>query len=155
MCYQDGKGPDGESYVRGDDHQYVVEYFSGHILLSAGTPFCSYARIDPAAEIARLRHSITMLESYVFPHQRAAASHTPSSTHRRSEIIVPKKEPVDSDVNDKSSQTGATTAPGMLGSKVQGGLYAGPTSAALHLLSVRRETFFFVSSPIFSSSSFA
>ncbi|KAJ3935633.1 MAG: fungal-specific transcription factor domain-containing protein [Lentinula lateritia] len=115
MCYQDGKGPDGESYVRGDDHHY--------------------ARIDPAAEIARLRHSITMLESYVFPHQRAAASHTPSSTHRRSEIIVPKKEPVDSDVNDKSSQTGATTAPGMLGSKVQGGLYAGPTSAALHLLS--------------------
>ncbi|KAJ3734506.1 fungal-specific transcription factor domain-containing protein [Lentinula guzmanii] len=115
MCYQDGKGPDGDSYVRGDDHHY--------------------ARIDPAAEIARLRHSITMLESYVFPHQRAAATHTPASTHRRSDNIVPKKEPVDPDVNDKSSQSGATMAPGMLGSKVQGGLYAGPTSAALHLLS--------------------
>ncbi|KAJ4472068.1 fungal-specific transcription factor domain-containing protein [Lentinula aciculospora] len=115
MCYQDGKGPDGDSYVRGDDHHY--------------------ARIDPAAEIARVRHSITMLESYVFPHQRAAASLAPASTHRRNETIIPKKEPVDSDVNDKSSQSGATTAPGMLGSRVQGGLYAGPTSAALHLLS--------------------
>ncbi|KAJ3822421.1 fungal-specific transcription factor domain-containing protein [Lentinula raphanica] len=115
MCYQDGKGPDGDSYVRGDDHHY--------------------ARIDPAAEIARLRHSITMLESYVFPHQRAAVSHAPASTHRRNDNIVPKKEPVDPDVNDKPSQSGSNTAPGMLGSKVQGGLYAGPTSAALHLLS--------------------
>ncbi|KAE9395647.1 hypothetical protein BT96DRAFT_922689 [Gymnopus androsaceus JB14] len=101
MCYQDGRGHEGDSYVRGDDHHY--------------------ARIDPAAEIARLRHSITMLESYVFPHQRNAASHVPSS----------------SNLNDaeKSSNSGATAAPGMLGSKVQGGLYAGPTSAALHLLS--------------------
>lgn len=46
--------------------------------------------------------------------------------------LIPKKEPVDVDVNDKSNHT----APGMLGSQVQGGLYAGPTSAATHLLNV-------------------
>ncbi|KAF9076624.1 fungal-specific transcription factor domain-containing protein [Rhodocollybia butyracea] len=115
MCYQDGRGPEGDSSVRGDDHHY--------------------ARIDPAAEIARLRHSITMLESYVFPHQRGSAALAAPSNRRPSESIVPKKEPVDPDVNEKASNSGATTAPGMLGSRGQGGLYAGPTSTALHLLS--------------------
>ncbi|KIK65721.1 hypothetical protein GYMLUDRAFT_39227 [Collybiopsis luxurians FD-317 M1] len=116
MCYQDGRGPEGDSYVRGDDHHY--------------------ARIDPAAEIARLRHSISMLESYVFPHTRNANTHAPPvSTHRRtSESIVPKKEPIDSDVNSGPAPNGSAMPPGMLGSKVQGGLYAGTTSVAVHLL---------------------
>ncbi|KAJ7047779.1 fungal-specific transcription factor domain-containing protein [Mycena alexandri] len=106
MCYQDSRGHDGGEYaVRGDDHQ----------------------RIDPAQEIARLRHSISLLEAYVFPAQRSYIA------PRRSEPspIVPKKEIIDPDISEKLHPP---TAPGMLGSQVQGGLYAGPTSAALHLM---------------------
>ena len=44
----------------------------------------------------------------------------------------PPKEIIEPDVSDKNS-----AAPGMLGSSTQGGLYAGPTSAATHLLMVR------------------
>ncbi|THU83923.1 hypothetical protein K435DRAFT_688579 [Dendrothele bispora CBS 962.96] len=113
-CYQDSKdhvGPD--SNLRGDDVHYV--------------------RIDPAAEFSRLRHSINLLEAHVFPNQR----HPVASQHRRaseaSNTVVPKKEPVDTDVNERPN--GNPNVPGMLGTPNQGGLYAGPTSAALHLLS--------------------
>jgi len=88
----------------------------------------SYARIDPAQEIARIRQSVSLIESYVFPHQRNV------TTARRASdaaLITPKKEPVEPDVSDKNA-----TAPGMLGTQQQGGLYAGPTSAATHLLMV-------------------
>lgn len=86
----------------------------------------SYSRVDPAQEIARLRHSISLLETYLFPNQR---NHAPPA-RRGSEAfnLVPKKEPVDPDVTHKSD-----TAPGM---QLQGGLYAGTTSAATHLLMV-------------------
>ena len=89
-----------------------------------------YARIDPAQEIARMRHSISLLEAYVFPNQR------PSVPHRRTSDaaslnVVPKKEYIDLDVHGEK-----THAPGMLGTHTQGGLYAGPTSAATHLLMV-------------------
>lgn len=88
----------------------------------------SYARIDPAQEIARIRQSVSLIESYVFPHQRNV-----TTTRRASDaaLITPKKEPVEPDVSDKNA-----TAPGMLGTQQQGGLYAGPTSAATHLLMV-------------------
>ncbi|KAJ7499349.1 fungal-specific transcription factor domain-containing protein [Mycena latifolia] len=108
MCYQDSRGHDGGEYgVRGDDHQ----------------------RIDPAQEIARLRHSISLLEAYVFPSQRSY----PAAARRGSEAtpVVPKKETIDPDISEKLHPP---TAPGMLGSQGQGGLYAGPTSAATHLL---------------------
>lgn len=88
----------------------------------------SYARIDPAQEIARIRQSVSFLESYIFPHQRNI------TTPRRASdaaLITPKKEPIEPDVSDKSAP-----APGMLGTQQQGGLYAGPTSAATHLLMV-------------------
>ncbi|KAK7471108.1 hypothetical protein VKT23_002523 [Stygiomarasmius scandens] len=114
MCYQDSKdhvGPDAN--VRGDD--------------------VHYARIDPAAEFSRLRHSINLLEAYVFPNQR----HAPPHQHRRAteapSNVVPKKEPVEPDVSERPNPN--STVPGMLGTPNQGGLYAGPTSAALHLLS--------------------
>ncbi|KJA24617.1 hypothetical protein HYPSUDRAFT_38685 [Hypholoma sublateritium FD-334 SS-4] len=108
-CYQDARGHDStDPLARGDDPQY--------------------ARIDPAQEIARLRHSISLLEAYVFPNQR------PSVPHRRTSDaaslnVVPKKEFIDLDVQGEK-----THAPGMLGTHTQGGLYAGPTSAATHLL---------------------
>ncbi|PFH52563.1 hypothetical protein AMATHDRAFT_1965 [Amanita thiersii Skay4041] len=109
MCYQDARGPDGnDTYSRGDDFQYT--------------------RIDPAQEFARMRHSISLLEAYVFPHNR----NNNTVVHRRpSEApqITAKKEIIEPDIADKGHH-----APGMLGNQVQGGLYAGPTSAATHLL---------------------
>lgn len=90
----------------------------------------SYARIDPAQEIARLRHSISLLEAYVFPAQRTQAAVQRRTTDSAS-LISPKKENVEPNAEGKGA------APGMLGSQVQGGLYAGPTSAATHLLIVR------------------
>ena len=77
-----------------------------------------------------MRHSISLLEAYVFPNQR------PSVPHRRTSDaaslnVVPKKEYIDLDVHGEK-----THAPGMLGTHTQGGLYAGPTSAATHLLMV-------------------
>jgi hypothetical protein len=88
----------------------------------------SYSRVDPAQEIARLRHSISLLESYIFP------AHRPPPPQRRqsdASNLVPKKELIDLDVAEKH------LAPGILGNQGQGlsqGLYAGPTSAATHLL---------------------
>ncbi|ESK93582.1 nucleus protein [Moniliophthora roreri MCA 2997] len=116
LCYQDSRPPEGaDANVRGDDHHYT--------------------RIDPAQEIARMRHSINLLEAYVLPHTRSAQliHHPPPRPARTNEVnnFTPKKEPFDPDVNDKQTND----APGMLGSQTQGGLYAGPTSAALHLLS--------------------
>jgi hypothetical protein len=91
------------------------------------TQFCS--RIDPAQEIARLRHSISLLEAYVFPSQRSQ----PPPHRRQSDAssLIPKKEIIDPDVTDKPS-----AAPGMLGSQGQGGLYTGATSTTTHLLMV-------------------
>lgn len=85
-------------------------------------------RVDPAQEIARLRHSICLLESYIFPAQRP-----PPQQRRQTDPsdLVPKKEIIDPDV------VGRHQVPGILGNSGHGlsqGLYAGPTSAATHLL---------------------
>ncbi|PPQ79557.1 hypothetical protein CVT25_003439 [Psilocybe cyanescens] len=109
MCYQDARGHEtSDPHTRGDDQH-------------------TFTRIDPAQEIARLRHSISLLEAYVFPNQRSAVPQRRPSDAQA--LVVPKKETIESDVAEKGS-----AAPGMLGSQVQGGLYAGPTSAATHLL---------------------
>ncbi|KAF8076015.1 fungal-specific transcription factor domain-containing protein [Lyophyllum atratum] len=109
MCYQDARGHDSsDTHTRGDDIN-------------------GYSRIDPAQEINRLRHSISLLEAYIFPAQR---NHVPP--HRRpsdASSLIPKKEMIDPEVGEKPP-----TAPGMLGTQGQGGLYAGPTSAATHLM---------------------
>lgn len=89
-----------------------------------------FSRIDPAQEIARLRHSISLLEAYIQPTLRSTVPQRRNSD--AASILAPKKEYIDLDVGpDKAAP------PGMLGSQVQGGLYAGPTSAATHLLMVR------------------
>ena len=95
----------------------------------------SYSRVDPAQEIARLRHSICLLESHIFPAHRP-----PPQQRRQTEAsdLVPKKEIIDPDIVKHQ-------VPGILGNPGHGlsqGLYAGPTSAATHLLVV----FFF---PVF------
>jgi len=73
-----------------------------------------------------MRHSLSLLESYVFPHQR-----NPVPQRRASDaaLLAPKKEVPEPDAAEKPS-----TAPGLLGNQAQGGYYAGPTSAATHLL---------------------
>ncbi|KAK0467906.1 fungal-specific transcription factor domain-containing protein [Desarmillaria tabescens] len=109
-CYADARGHErSNDPLRGDDRP-------------------SFTRVDPAQEFARVRHSLNLLESYVFP-----TSRPPAVTPRRQgepSNFVPKKELLDPDVGDGS----ANNAPGMLASSGQGGLYAGPTSAATHLL---------------------
>ncbi|KAF8656412.1 hypothetical protein AX16_002556 [Volvariella volvacea WC 439] len=103
MCYRDARGNEtGEPVSRGDNQQH--------------------ARIDPAQEVSRIRQSLTLIESYLSPHQRPPAARRADTEH-----VVPKKEAVDPDINDKA-------APGMLGTQTQGGLYSGPTSAATHFL---------------------
>ncbi|KNZ75688.1 hypothetical protein J132_02318 [Termitomyces sp. J132] len=106
MCYQDARGHEGgDAMNRGDDHHY--------------------SRIDPAQEINRIRHSLSLIESYIFPPSR---NHTTS--HRRpSEASKLKIEVVEPDIMEKALQ-----APGMLGSQGTGGLYTGPTSTTTHLL---------------------
>ena len=103
-----------------------LDLFS-HVSHSISSKY-SINRIDPSQEIARLRYSITLLEAHIFPGQRNQIARSAGRTD--SSVIVPKKEAIDADVLDKS------TAPGMLASQVQGGLYAGPTSAATHLIMV-------------------
>ncbi|KAF7301596.1 hypothetical protein MIND_00725100 [Mycena indigotica] len=107
MCYQDGRGPEEGSYsARPEDNQ----------------------RVDPAQEIARLRHSISLLESYIYPTQRPY-----TAVRRASELppVVLKKEIFDLDISDKLQPP---PAPGMLESHSHGGTYTGPTSAKTHLL---------------------
>lgn len=96
-----------------------------HSILTPPPP--ASRRIDPAQEIARLRHSISLLEAYVFPTQRSY-----SAVRRGSEVapVIPKKEIIDPDISEKLHPP---TAPGMLGNQMQGGTYAGPTSVATHL----------------------
>lgn len=133
MCYRDSGGPEGnDPMLRGDEHPYVLFYQP--ILSVSPSSFASsliahqfsYPRIDPAQEIARLRHSINQLEAYVFPTRSYQPQRRPSEA-----TLVPKQEPIDPEITEK------TSAPGMLDRQAQGGLYTGPTSAALHLLPVR------------------
>ncbi|KAG6866009.1 hypothetical protein C0991_009681 [Blastosporella zonata] len=119
-------------------HAYCVVHLLCAIRMLAATKAATHLaaemitsdRVDPAQEINRLRHSISLLEAYIFPAQR---NHT--GPHRRASdasSLIPKKEAIDAEVIEKT-----VPAPGMLGSQGQGGLYAGPTSAATHLLMVR------------------
>ncbi|KAF7354944.1 hypothetical protein MSAN_01409300 [Mycena sanguinolenta] len=107
MCYQDSRGHDGDYGVRGDDHQ----------------------RIDPAQEIARLRHSISLLEAYVFPTQRSYPVRR-GSGGGETPPIIPKKEVIDPDISEKLEPPPAT-APGMLRNQSN---FAGATSAVTHFL---------------------
>jgi hypothetical protein len=88
----------------------------------------SRSYLDPAQEIARIRHSLSLIESHLFPYQR-----NPSTSNLRNSNEAqsfPKREMADLEVVEKDS------APGMLGRQGHGGLYAGPTSAATHLVTV-------------------
>lgn len=118
--------------------QFLLSYYIDllHPYIHSDYLHASHSRVDPAQEISRLRHSINLLEAHIFPNQRSHLSETARRPSDASNSIVPKKEALDPDVADK-----ATAAPGMLGGQSQGGLYAGPTSAATHLLLVSTHPF--------------
>lgn len=83
-------------------------------------------------EINRLKHSVSLLETYILANHRPGA-HLPSHLKHPLEnpvLSMPKKEPVDLDILEKDS------VPGMLGSHGHGGFYTGATSAVAHLTMV-------------------
>lgn len=85
-----------------------------------------YTRIDPAQELSRIRHSLSLVEAYIYPHHRASLPRRVADT---AHAIIPKKELVDPDVKAPS--------PGIVGTQTAGGFFAGPTSAATHFDIVR------------------
>ncbi|KAI5116072.1 hypothetical protein M0805_002918 [Coniferiporia weirii] len=96
--------------------------------------------IDPHNEIARMRQSLATLEAYVIRGARASDSVSSAKDRRASSAREPggnngngggglKREP-DGDAD-------ALAVPGMLAEKGRGGFYAGPTSTATLLFSLR------------------
>ncbi|KIJ70407.1 hypothetical protein HYDPIDRAFT_23518 [Hydnomerulius pinastri MD-312] len=114
LCYQDARGHESELHMRGDDQ--------------------NASRVDPMQEITRLKHSVSLLETYILANHRPGST-LPPHLKRTQEIpptsptlpISPKKEPAESEDLDKEN------APGMLGSHGHGGFYAGATAAVTHL----------------------
>ncbi|KIY71772.1 hypothetical protein CYLTODRAFT_418491 [Cylindrobasidium torrendii FP15055 ss-10] len=111
QCYADGRS--------GPEQQRVEEVHPTH------------PRVDPAQEFARIRQSINLLETYVYPTSRPPPTSTPRRIPDTAPLLPyhhppPKREPTDAN--------GIDSIPGMLASVGHGGLYAGPTSTALHLL---------------------
>ena len=93
------------------------------------------SKIDPHHEIAHIRQSLASLEAYIVRSGTGPAySSGPSNS-------VPPQGPPTSDAAEKltsdAHETSNKSVPGMLNSKAQGGLYAGPTSNVTHLLSFK------------------
>lgn len=77
-------------------------------------------------EITRLKHSVSLLETYILANHRPGASHFKHPLENPA-LPMPKKEPVETDILEKDN------VPGMLGSHGHGGFYTGATSAVTHL----------------------
>ncbi|PIL36680.1 transcription factor [Ganoderma sinense ZZ0214-1] len=109
--------------------------------------------VDAAAEFARIRHSLNLLEQHVGagnPNFSRVPPHgyPPEPMGRGS---LPPNQPPPYDTNaasrlspepegyshdkEKAEDVDMTSTPGMLGQQASGGLYSGPTSAASHLIS--------------------
>ncbi|KAI9063445.1 hypothetical protein FKP32DRAFT_1651128 [Trametes sanguinea] len=125
LCYQ---GQDGDPAFRGPVDQ-------------------QRAPVDPAVEFARIRQSLSLIESHVYQHNppsRQSAHGFPSEALRRPSYIpsqgVYDRQSPDLDgsasAKEKTEDVDVTSTPGMLGRQASGGLYAGPTSAVSHLISV-------------------
>lgn len=87
------------------------------------------SNVDPTTEIARIRHSLSLLETHIVS---GGASSTPSQEPSPSNIIAgpipPPSTPTDPSVKE--------SIPGIYGRHGHRGYYAGPTSAASQLLMV-------------------
>ncbi|OCH85149.1 hypothetical protein OBBRIDRAFT_798467 [Obba rivulosa] len=130
-CYQ---GNDGDPAGRGDD--------------------ALRAAIDPALEFSRIRQSLSLLESHIYhggqprgPLPPSTSAPTLNSAPTRTALaplppyheypISPRHATDNGRPPDKAQRNGSpgiTSTPGMLGQQSYGGLYAGPTSAASHLI---------------------
>ena len=93
--------------------------------------------VDPSTEIARIRHSLSLLEGHIL---LRGASGTPTQESSPSYLptFVPTPSPsttIDSSVKEN--------IPGTYGRHGHRGYYAGPTSAASHLLMVSQNLGFF------------
>ncbi|KII95975.1 hypothetical protein PLICRDRAFT_96706 [Plicaturopsis crispa FD-325 SS-3] len=110
-CYQDGRGHEGGTSVQ-----------------VRGDPISPSGYVDPAQEIARIRHSVNLLESHLL----ASRNQYPPPVARSftADLSNPLQPKVEGEADGSSKEA---TAPGMLGGKSRG-LYAGPTSAATHLI---------------------
>lgn len=111
LCYQDARAHESGIQSRSDDQNAT--------------------RVDPMQEIVRLKHSVSLLETYIIANHRPGNASLPPHLKRTfdnpSNLISPKKEPTDGDTSDKDNP------PGMLGSHGHQGFYAGPTAAVTHL----------------------
>lgn len=111
LCYQDARAHEGGILSRNDDQ--------------------NASRVDPMQEIVRLKHSVSLLETYIIANHRPGNPSLPPHLKRTldnpSNLISPKKESTDGENSDKDN------APGMLGSHGHQGFYAGPTAAVTHL----------------------
>ncbi|EJC98892.1 uncharacterized protein FOMMEDRAFT_113458 [Fomitiporia mediterranea MF3/22] len=98
----------------------------------------SYRRngIDPHNEIARMRQSLATLEAYVVrgPSSRPAELSSASSSKDRN--TLPKRDNLGG-VLKQEADADAMAVPGMLAERGKGGFYAGPTSAATLLYSLK------------------
>ncbi|KAH9894157.1 hypothetical protein C8Q73DRAFT_506017 [Cubamyces lactineus] len=113
--------------------------------------------LDPGLEFARIRQSLSLLESHVYQQLPGAAAATASrgppgghSGHgyapdalRRASYNASPQGPYERqgsdagvDVKEKCEVPDIPSTPGMLGEQASDGLYAGPTSAASHLIPV-------------------
>ncbi|KAF9649321.1 hypothetical protein BDM02DRAFT_3094934 [Thelephora ganbajun] len=85
------------------------------------------SNVDPTAEIARIRHSLSLLETHIV--LRGASSpptQEPSSSNMLVGPIPPPPTPIDPSIRE--------SIPGIYGRHGHRGYYAGPTSAASQLL---------------------
>ncbi|TFK83343.1 hypothetical protein K466DRAFT_498628, partial [Polyporus arcularius HHB13444] len=114
---------------------------------------------DPGAEFAKIRQSLALLEAHVYP-QQPVSRHPPHPYSQTAEALRRGSYPSQSASYDQASSSrplspdtvgtpqdekkgveaedvdvDMASAPGMLGQQASGGLYAGPTSAASHLIS--------------------
>ncbi|KAG1863671.1 hypothetical protein F4604DRAFT_1586908 [Suillus subluteus] len=107
LCYQDARGHESDLNLRPDDQ--------------------NASRVDPMQEITRLKHSVSLLETFIIANHRNLPFKRPLDPPSSGPPSPLKKEPQDSDTVDRDN------APGMIGSQGHGGFYAGTTSVVTHL----------------------
>ncbi|KAL5512772.1 hypothetical protein ACEPAG_3038 [Sanghuangporus baumii] len=93
--------------------------------------------IDPHNEIARIRQSVATLEAYVIRGVTARAADASASSAKSS-----RREPTSSQLHNSVKQEpdpDALAVPGMLAERGKGGFYAGPTSTATLLYSLKND----------------
>ncbi|CDO74144.1 hypothetical protein BN946_scf185043.g194 [Trametes cinnabarina] len=141
--------PCRNSKLKCDSLADFISSLSSAFQKSAVLLLCAQRRapLDPALEFARIRQSLSLIESHVYQHNppsRQSAHGYTSEALRRSSYI-PSQGPYDrhtpdtdggASVQGKREDAEVTSTPGMLGRQASGGLYAGPTSAVSHLISV-------------------